>query len=240
MAASESTFFKRIASMSLLGLGLTLGLGALGGCVSYTNVPVPDSAPAFKSANHTQSIKVIREALDSVITKHSVNGEYSINLPSGTTPESTAKIITGLPAGVLMPTNELGGDVPLYHIGRVWIRASDAKVDVVYPFVRADGKSEDQSVTIWLSGGVRSWRVYRMQYWSAGTIPTPPFYVPITESEQEMNKKVLEEHEIQSDDRVAQPEPVVIEDEAQDASSGLETEPEFDNTSGYREVPTDD
>ncbi len=243
MAASKSTFVKRIASVSLLGLGFNLGLGAMSGCVSYTNVPVPNSAPAFKSANHTQSIKVLREALDAVITKHSVDGAYSINLPSGTTPESTDKIIAGLPAGVLMPSNEMGGDVPLYHIGRVWIRASDAKVDIVYPFIRADGKSEEQSVTVWLSGGVRSWRVYRMQYWTAGTIPTPPLYVPINETEQVAG---------QDDDLVAQPDADMVEraagnaiqdathDATQDAGGEPEAEPSFDNTSGYREVPTDD
>lgn len=152
---------------------------AMSGCVSYTNVPVPASAPAFKNANHMQSISVLTRALEAVINEHPAGGgAYAINLPTGTTPETFEKIIANLPAGATMPFEGMDVDMPTYHIGRVWIRASDAKVDVIYPFTGMDGVSNDQNVTIWLSGGVRSWRVHRRQHWAAGTIPTPPVYVP--------------------------------------------------------------
>lgn len=169
----------------LLGLVGVLVMGGFGaGCVSYTNVPVPESAPAFESANHTQSIAVVSAALGGVINKHPVDGAYLVNLPAGTTPETFEKIASRLPGEPMMPTDELRGafdSLPTYHIGRIWIRASDAKVDVIYPFTAIDGTTTMENVTVWLSGGVRHWRIYRYQNWSAGTIPTPPMYVPIVE-----------------------------------------------------------
>lgn len=169
----------------LLGLVGVLVMGGFGaGCVSYTNVPVPESAPAFESANHTQSIAVVRAALIGVINRHPVDGAYFVNLPAGTTPETFEKIASRLPGEPMMPTDELRGEfdsLPTYHIGRIWIRASDAKVDVIYPFTGMDGTTSMENVTVWLSGGVRHWRIYRYQNWSAGTIPMPPMYVPIVE-----------------------------------------------------------
>ncbi len=176
---------NRMSQVQVMVTGAMLGaLGIGSGCVSYTNVPVPESAPAFKSANHFQSIAVVKKALATVIEQYPVEGTYMINLPVGTSPESFEQVIAGLPEGAIMPHEGMDSGTPVYHIGRVWIRASDAKVDVIYPFKRADGRIEDQNVTVWLSGGVRKWRVYRQQHWAAGTIPTPPVYVPVWPEEE--------------------------------------------------------
>jgi len=179
----------RMGRAMILSAGL--GLGAISvlmsGCVSYTNVPVPESAPAFKSMNHGQSITVVSRALSAVIADHPVrdgDGHYAINLPIGTTPSSADKILAALPVGAIVPFEGMDSSVPTYSIGRIWIRASDAKVDVVYPFVGINGIHHDQSVTVWLNGGVRKWRVNRQQHWAPGTIETPPIYVPISGDEQ--------------------------------------------------------
>jgi hypothetical protein len=74
-------------------------------------------------------------------------------------------------------------DLPVYHIPRVWIRLSEAKVDVVYPMRTASGETIDRGVTTWLNGGIRDWTVTRGQYWTPGTVPTPPIWVPIPEAE---------------------------------------------------------
>jgi len=137
--------------------------------------------------NHAQSITVVSRALEAVIGEHPVvdgEGHYAINLPIGTTPESADKILGALPDGAIVPFEGMGSATPMYSIGRVWIRASDAKVDVVYPFVGTDGVHQDQSVTVWLNGGVRKWRVNRQQHWAPGTIETPPIYVPISGDDQ--------------------------------------------------------
>ena len=229
---------NRIDRLRAFALGMT-GLGVLpalllAGCVSYTNVPVPESAPAFKSANHTQSIMVVSRALENAITKHPVSGPYAINLPVGTTPESFERIISELPEGAMIPFEGMSSDVPVYHIGRIWIRASDAKVDVVYPFQRADGTGQDQSVTIWLSGGVRAWRVHREQYWASGTIPTPPIYVPIIEVQEADDESAQGLGIDEAPDGSAGSTEALQEAEAFDAERMPEPEASGD---GYREVP---
>ncbi len=234
-----------LAGVSLMGVGL----GAMAGCVSYTNVPVPESAPAFESANHYQSIRVVRAALREVIEDHPVDGAYLVNLPAGTTPETFQKITSVLPGDPLMPTAEMRDQfaaLPSYHIGRIWIRASDAKVDVIYPFTGIDGSVSEQNVTVWLSGGVRNWRVHRLQHWSAGTIPTPPIYVPIVEAdqsalqeqEQEQTQEPVDDthghHDIQMDQ--VQSEPTGFDDTEIESlrQEAVEAEPVGGE---FREVP---
>lgn len=240
MASTRMSRFGRRAGMVWIARVGMIGLAAaVGGCVSYTNVPVPESAPAFKSANHFQSIAVVRQALETVVKEHPVEGQYAINLPVGTSPESFEKVIAGLPDGAIMPSEEMISEIPVYHIGRVWIRASDAKVDVIYPFVRADGRVEDQSVTIWLSGGVRKWRVYRQQHWAAGTIPTPPVYVPVWPEEEGLVEPGAESGDEPGEAIDAADESDAIESEmpqAQSAPSGSAGH----EGHGYYEVPVED
>lgn len=186
-----------------LGMIVCAGLiGGLGGCVSYTNVPVPESAPAFTNANHSQTITVMTRAIEAVIAMHPPRGEYVVNLPTGTSFETCELIAEQLPEGVIVAyegmDDETEGMLSVYHIGRVWIRAATSKVDVVYPFTGENGVTSDQCVTVWLRGGVRSWREVRMQHWAAGTIPTPPIYVPIPVQEElveEVVQEVSQEHE---------------------------------------------
>ena len=235
-----------IKAMQLGVLGISGLLIGLTGCVSYTNVPVPASAPAFESANHWASVSVITEALSTVIAKHPPKGDYVINLPAGTTPETFEKIIAELPAGATMPFDGISSDLPVYHIGRVWIRASDAKVDVIYPFTGYDGAKSDQNVTVWLNGGVRRWRAYREQSWSAGTIPTPPIYVPIVEADNaEINSNMgtdmgMDEADTGSMESQAAPETQPAPTRAPEPTPAPSSVPSGTETgNGYRQVPLD-
>lgn len=160
--------------MVLMGFGLAL----CGGCVSYTNVPEPSTAPAFKHANSGSSIKTIVASVERVVNRHPMrdaSGRYAVNLPAGTTPKTAQTIVSRLPVGAMVPTFDMDSSVPVYHISRVWLRGSSGKVDVVYPL--SDGL--DGGVTVWLHGGDQPWYVKRTQYWAPGTIPTPPVYVPV-------------------------------------------------------------
>lgn len=173
MAGLKRTVLRLVIGSGVLGLGF-----GSGGCVSYTNVPVPNSAPAFKHANSGGSIKSISAAVDRVVMRHpkkDAEGRYAINLPSGTTPETAREILGRLPEGAVIPWEGMDESVPVYHISRIWLRGATGKVDVVYP-IDAD---TDGGVTVWVHGGDRSWYVERLQYWAPGTIPTPPVYVPI-------------------------------------------------------------
>ncbi|MBL4697862.1 MAG: hypothetical protein JKX70_03415 [Phycisphaerales bacterium] len=226
--------YSTISVISMTGLTGLAGMSLFGtGCVSYTNVPVPASAPAFKNANHMQSISVVTRALEAVIAEHEVVGDYAINLPVGTTPETFDKIIAKLPAGATMPFDGMSTDMPTYHIGRVWIRASDAKVDVIYPFTGLDGITTDQNVTVWLSGGVRRWKAYRQQHWTAGTIPTPPVYVPAwnDDAQPEIQSSEMVDEMIQED------QPAIVTEPTAQPKPNIDEHNEAGN--GYREVPVE-
>lgn len=231
---------NRTRNHTLGMIGITSLALAIGGCVSYTNVPVPESAPAFQSANHRQSITVISRALEAVIMDHPVVGEYAINLPAGTTPETAQKIVTQLPIGAIVPFEGMDESIPVYSIGRVWIRASDAKVDVVYPFMRADGASQDQSVTVWLNGGIRTWRVNRQQHWSPGTVLTPPVYVPVWPEPENVDDTIdesdMESTETHSPD-MYQPELEEVEPIAEPVMDPEPVIEEADQGALYRQVP---
>ncbi|MFG0299203.1 MAG: hypothetical protein ACF8K1_06360 [Phycisphaerales bacterium JB047] len=231
-----------------------LGTLMLTGCISYTNVPEPESAPAFKSANHSQAIRVTRVALDEVIQRYPMRdaqGHYSVNLPVGTTLESAQKIVQDLPDGVVLPYEGMDDSIPVYHIGRIWIRASDAKVDVLYPARSFDGDAFTGNVTIWLNGGVRTWKLNRVQHWAPGTIGIPPLYVPLPEevldqryTENEGSDsdasfgEELESHEGETE-TVSEPEPIRNpEPEPQQPTTQQPAAPQ--QGAHYREIPVED
>jgi len=186
-----------------MGLMVAVALSSLlwgVGCVSYTNVPVPSSAPAFKHANSGGAIKSIVASLDRVILKHPMvdgSGGYAVNLPAGTTPETARTIVSRLPDGAMVPFEGMGDDVPVYHISRIWLRGVRGKVDVVYPFVDQRGVKVDGGVTVWVHGGDRSWYVERMQYWAPGTVPAPPVYVPVGR-DGAVNTEVMDEDDFET------------------------------------------
>jgi hypothetical protein len=248
MAATRRTSSRTFTPRFLLGSTLALTVLTGGGCVSYTNVPEPDSAPAFTSANNLQAIKVTRKALEEVIYRYPMRdgqGRYSINLPSGTTLETAGDIANGLPQGIVIPFEGMDTSIPTYHIGRIWIRASDAKVDVLYPARSFDGSSFMGTVTVWMRGGM-AWRVTRVQHWAPGTIPTPPIFVPLP-------KEATVEREMMNDEQdVAAPQPTQpapsMPEPIEEPTDDIDTESEMvgetpatnEGSGTYRQIPVAD
>lgn len=246
----------RTSSRTFIATTVLAALLGVGGCVSYTNVPEPTSAPAFQSANHRMSIKVTRTALHKVISRYPMRdaqGRYSVNLPAGTTLESAQSIVMGLPEGVVIPYEGMDPSIPVYHIGRIWIRASDAKVDVLYPARAFDASAFTGTVTVWMRGGVQPWRVSRVQHWAPGTIPTPPLYVPLSKEAIEARETMNTEKAPAGLDAVGAtstpdafvqtPEPT-LEQQPQEHSIEPAREPsalpEPDPAQMYRQIPVDD
>lgn len=231
----------------MLILSAATGLSTLAGCVSYTNVPEPQSAPAFKSANNFQAKRVTSAALGEIIERfpmRDAEGRYSVNLPAGTSLESAREIAERLPEGVVIPFEGMDDSIPTYHIGRIWIRASDAKVDVLYPARSFDGSEFTGNVTVWLNGGIRDWNINRVQHWAPGTIPVSPTYVPVSKEELETrgeSEDVELEPSAGEEIRVQQADP----ESTDEVSRNEEPVPEQIETSPssgdpYREVPVDD
>ena len=182
MHGSTGNMFKALGiTVAAVSISLLIvGWGA--GCVSYTSVPEPSKGIALGHTNSGGSIKTIVASIERVVLRHPMRdaqGSYAVNLPVGTTPETAATIISRLPVGAVLPYEGMSDSVPVYHIGRVWLRGSSGKVDVVYPFAGSDGQKIDGGVTVWVHGGDRPWYVKRLQYWAPGTVPTPEIYIPM-------------------------------------------------------------
>ena len=239
------------AGGSAMAVSAVIGSMLLVGCVSYTNVPAPESAIAFKSANHGQSIKVIRTALGEIIARYPMRdgqGRYTVSLPMGTTLETARSVLEGLPEGGVVPYDGMDGSIPVYSVGRVWIRASDAKVDVIYPVKGYRGDQSVGNATVWLNGGVQPWRVARVQHWSPGTLVEHGLVVPLPKDYQPGSGEVFEQPTV---DVETAPAPDVSDtpmiDEHVDPSAedvkpeSSEAEHEARGTGGmYRQVPIDD
>ncbi len=208
---------------------------ALTGCVSYTNVNGPESPPSFQSPNHFAAVDVTGEALEWVLTNHGPDdGDgYVVNLPAGITQENAMKIFARLPDGAVWPGSVDQDPAGMFHIARVWIRSSEAKVDVVFPMVNHKGILEHRGVTVWLHGGVRPWRAVRGQYWAPGTIEVPGVAVPWNEADM----LIEDTQSNNSSDRVEIAEPKAAVEPADEERVEEAVEEGFDAPGSIREVP---
>lgn len=242
-----------IAAAGMLGTGL----GSLSGCTSYTNVPGPESAPAVMNPNGIQAERVTRAALIWAVRRHPVEGPFVLNLPVGTSMETANGIAAAVGMGATVPMST-DVDLPVYHVTRVWIRMSDAKVDVLYPMTDGSGEQVERAVTVWLNAGVRPWTATRGQYWNPGTVPVPPIYVPLPDAElqaiREAEKLAARDarRQVRTDGAAPAPEgdapgaePIPTETTptepapapAPTAGAATEPSPEPDPGAVYREVP---
>lgn len=232
---------------TILAIGVVFSVIALGGCVSYTNVSGPESPPSFHNPNHFAAVDVTGTALDWVITRHGPGdgSGYVVNLPEGTSQESAMEIFAKFPGGAVWPTSADQDPLGMFHVGRVWIRASEAKVDVVYPFTMLNGGTGQRGVTVWLQGGVRDWRVIRGQYWSPGTVVVPEVSVPVLNEEGFFDRWTGSDS---GDTEPAQADPA--SDVISGTSPAVEPEPEpvaqpapsepGDGSALWREIPVGD
>jgi hypothetical protein len=217
--------FRLVSVIAASGM---LGSAVLTGCTSYTNVPGPDGLSAQQDPNARQASRATEAALVWATRRHAPQGPYVINLPVGTSLETAETI-----AAALGPMAQIPGsaevDLPVFHVTRVWIRLSDAKVDVVYPMTDGLGRDIQRGVTVWMNAGVRPWTPSRGQYWAPGTVPVPPIWVPIPQAEldaiAEAEKQIARDAKRAAED-AERPEPRAPEPEAPPAEDPGE-EPTF-------------
>lgn len=221
-------------------LGVVLGLAAAlcgVGCASYTNMPEAGRAGEVDNVNAWGTRSVLSAAISEVVRTHAARddqGRYVVNFPVGTSREQALRVIQDLPGGAMLPGEggvvEGAGGTPVYHVARLWLRASSAKVDVVFPST-VEGRTSERAVTVWLRGGPLPWEVQRMQYWAPGVITTPELYVPRWEDEAEAARRAEggAAPDAQAPAPSADPEPVPEAPEAAETGGGT-------NSTLYRQV----
>lgn len=194
---------KRRRVLAVVG---ALGL-AMGGCYSgYHNYPVIESAElASRDPNLASSEQVVTTALKWVVTRYPppagrtnppmpaegrtiiVEGDptLAINLTQGVRAEVYERVSRRISAStgyIATPLTEeaLSRDLPIYHVGRIWVRQRRATVDVFRPVYELprnfDGTPVYQCVQVELEGGFKPWVVRGTVTREPGFLSPPPLY----------------------------------------------------------------
>lgn len=219
---------RRSLHAAALMTGLALPLVSMTGCVGYGSWPPVEGADlAATNPNVPYTVETTTLALQWVLQRYPVPGagtspvgldepRFAVNLPAGLRRGNYIRIASAAGGTPVTPDN--AGELPVFHIGRVWIRGGTAKVDVLRPMFelprRADGSYVYQCVTVLMEGGFRPWGVTGTQTREPGLVPVPDlYYLPATEfPEQEARIQRARAAEIERQDRLRRermaPEPV--------------------------------
>lgn len=178
---------------TLIAFAAALGLPAplvLTGCVGYGSWPPVEGADlAATNPNVPYAVETMALSLQWVLQRYPAPGtgtepvpadeaRFAVNVPAGIRRANYIKIASA-PGGT-PTTAENVEHLPVYHIGRVWIRGGKATVDVLRPMfeypARGDGSMVYQCVTVHMEGGFQPWRVAGTQTREPGVVPVPDYY----------------------------------------------------------------
>jgi hypothetical protein len=187
---------------------ITLGAGALSGCVGWNVYPPEVGTSGFTNPNSQPMYQMMTESLKWAVRKYPPGGQTLPTASDVPIPPSEAdaaaavRRANGEPARIAVSlfssmqrdlyeyaVSEIGqGAVPLtpetehlprYLVSRVAIRGDEAKVDVFKPVIGVGSETLYQPITVTLRGGMKYWRVTAYRVWSIGTFPPPaPEYLP--------------------------------------------------------------
>lgn len=194
----------------VLGLALVAAsLAGLSGCTSTTNYPeIEGTKLTFEDPNEWRTVAAMIVAVRYVGNRYepgrlpeystidpseaaesTVDYPFILNVPPGLRKNYYDRLCREVGPNVRPVTPDVADavanhqetDVPLVHIGRVWIREQRAEVDVYRPMpelgLDKNGNQIYQMITVRLTGGVQPWRAIHARAWAPGAFPVPPLYV---------------------------------------------------------------
>ncbi|GJQ28991.1 MAG: hypothetical protein HBSAPP03_08750 [Phycisphaerae bacterium] len=189
----------------MVGVVGVVGLvGGLAGCQQYVSSPgVPTAKGIPENPNKPAALTCMVEAVRYVATRYPPGDitytpdkpsaaleapyELAINPPRGLRKSFYERLVkqVGPKAKAIAPENE-HGQMPVFHVTRVWMRFQSATVDVLRPMPELgpgpDGKPIYQVVTVRLEGGMSPWRVVHARAWEPQGVEIPPaYYLPLEE-----------------------------------------------------------
>lgn len=185
-ASTQSRLACLFAPLATLGLAAILAAPG-GGCIGHNNIDPISGALAFENPNDQPVPDAIKAALRWVIDRYPPSAEQAvgtfptepiaINLPGRMRYEKAQSIVREVGPNIVTLTPENAGTLPVYHIGRVWIRADAAAVDVFRPVPAfgkmPGGKPVYQAITVNLRAGFAPWRIVSHRVWPVGTLDLP-------------------------------------------------------------------
>lgn len=148
----------RLASIAMLTV-------ALGGCVSYVNIP-PDSNEdiAINAINAPPTPGIINAALSYVLIEHPAPSKpYGVRLPVEASDTTWTKILRGRDGAI--PFAQASAE-PVYDVRSIRVRGTDAWVDIVVP----EARDNRPLIELRLDGAVTGWTVTSVRRWSPSVI----------------------------------------------------------------------
>ncbi len=184
-----------------LTLALILGVlplaGGLGGCVGYGSYPGADEPiEGAEDPNQPNAERVMTTSLNYVLRRFrgSSNQAIAVNLPPGVRRAYYERIAASAASNAVPVTPEaVEQGLPVYHVGRIWLRHRMAKVDILRPRSEIGASPEGQGVyegiTVTLEGGFHPWRVVDIRTWEPGVVKVPDYwYLPATDRVDEFKR----------------------------------------------------
>ena len=180
----------RAGGLAALAGGLVLAAGVMPGCFGYRTVRqdphMEVGAGGMDGVNAPTVTDVTVAAAAWVLNEHPVppeaGGAALVNLAEGTRYDIALATIRRIDSrtgtSVARVTRErLREGTPVYHIGRVWQRGGNAKVDVIRPVFELgtdpNGRYSTQAITVELEGGLGTWRIVRHRGWAVDAVAVP-------------------------------------------------------------------
>lgn len=168
-----------------IALGATLAFAALSaslaGCVGYTTYPAASWQVASGEMNGPPADEIMIESVRWAVNRYETgtSGSLAINLPD-VVRDRTYGVIAARAGERVVPMERGLEDLPTYHLTRLWVRGDKAEVDLLRPVnelgASPTGEPIIQAVTLYVQGGLQSWRVERARHWKIGTDAVPPLH----------------------------------------------------------------
>ncbi|MBY0111359.1 MAG: hypothetical protein K2Y21_00950 [Phycisphaerales bacterium] len=181
--------FSNLISRSAL---FAAGVGSLafvtafsGGCArEYANYPpIEGDTFAVKDLNSRQMQDAMAAALRWTVLRYppaggSQGGEMlAINLPPGIGEAGYAHVAERVGEGAVPVTEDNAKRLPVYHVTRIWLRGTVARIDVVRPLYemgeKPGGGPVNRGVQVRLAGGWEPWRVTSSSEYEVGVLDAP-------------------------------------------------------------------
>ena len=171
----------RITAATLLAL-------SAGSCArEYANYPpITGDDFAVKNVNSQNMRSAMAAALRWTALRYPPPGNaFAINLPPGVTPATYEAVAQAVGNGAVPLSKENEKSLPIYHITRIWLRGTVARIDVVRPVFEVENKPGGGPVyrgaEIRLSGGWEPWHVTGSSEYEIGVLE-PPALHPINQA----------------------------------------------------------
>jgi len=168
--------WRAISASFALGAAL-----ALPACVGYGSYPPVKGDLAGHDTNSATMVDIMAASLNWTATRYAVDGAWAVSFPERTMRERAQQVLDRVDDADVFLLTEETQDLPVYAIGRIIVRGSEAELDLHRPVTAMGpgpgGVYPHQAVTLRLRGGLRPWRVESSQAWTIGTVATPTFNV---------------------------------------------------------------